>query len=1204
MIACQSDAELLRFLEGELNADADARIVAHIEDCIGCQERLERLTGASPVLGGVEPIETVHSDTGATRDLAGTEVVAADVGEDQSHGESSESQPTDPRGETRCRIDTAADPERTSDFSLSSTVNRDGDTDDASPDGEAIAKAPDGIATADVTDGEPEPSVRKRPDAGWPTIPGYEILQRLGEGGMGVVYKARQLGLKRLVALKMIRGGSQARADHLSRFRVEAEAVARLRHPNIIQIYDIGEATGLPFVALELLDGGGLDDRLAGDPQPGRTAAEIVVTLARAIHVAHQAGIIHRDLKPTNVLYSWDGVPKITDFGLAKRIDTDDGHTQTGQIMGSPSYMAPEQARGETKQIGPAADVYALGAILYEALTGRPPFKGETPMETVRQVIENDPVTPSRLVPRLPRDLETICLKSLHKEPARRYESAEALADDLGRYLRGEPIRGRRTPAWERGAKWAYRRPIAAMLLATIIASVPIVFGTALYSQRRRDEGKRQEIARLMGVQDKGMRGLLHARTQLDENALNDAEVTLTALKAEIKGESKLGELNAAVDDLLSKVEQRQAEQHVQESNRTRYAEFLRQLNEAFFEDTRFTGLGLASNQDATRNAAQAALALFAAPGSDDSWTLATIPPTLLAQEQATIKDGCYGLLLLLAGVEPTPDRGIRRLEQAALLRPPTPAYHRRRATCLAKAGDAIGAERERREADRLQPATAFDYFLIGQERFRHDDFVTAIRDFEAAIELQPDHFWAQCLSALCRLALKQPSQAKASLNTCINRQRDFAWLYILRGFASSQLAESSPGPDAEADFKAAEADYGRAMDYLGQKPNPELQYVLLVNRGVLRLQRKDFASAERDLRAAIKLNDRPTQAYEALARISQEQGQLDEAIAQLSLAIERRPDWAPLYRARADVDLARKTPDPAQRARALRDLDRAIELEKPGDRALALDYTRKARLLTLDHHEADALRACDVAIKVVPDYLPAHRLRIDLLLNLKEYDEVIRSCDAMMTHGKSSAKFAELRGLARAGLRDYAGAIEDINQALALSRDDAATLMARRGWLYIVSDAPRLALHDFEELIRKDPSNGDAYNGRGSARLRLGEHREAVADAEKALALGKPSQDLYYKSARVYALASVVVGAEVRKRGQDSVRLVTRYQDRAAFLLRQAVNQLPADKRASFWREVIQTDPALRTLRRRLASPDLAGPVTSATGSQNKPAQ
>ncbi len=307
----------------------------------------------------------------------------------------------------------------------------------------AASEADDSDRTAAAIESEPETDHLRRAPAppDWPAVSGYDILDLLGEGGMGVVYKARHHGLHRLVALKMIRGGAQARADHHSRFRIEAEAVARLRHPNILQIYDVGEAAGLPFVALELLDGGGLDDRLAGNPQPSRQAAELLITLARAVHVAHQAGIVHRDLKPTNVLYTSDGVPKITDFGLAKRIDSDAGQTESGQIMGSPSYMAPEQARGHSRNVGPTADVYALGAILYEMLTGRPPFKGETPLDTVRQVLDDDPVTPSRLVPRVPRDLETIALKALHKDPGKRYESAEYLADDLERFLRGEPIR-------------------------------------------------------------------------------------------------------------------------------------------------------------------------------------------------------------------------------------------------------------------------------------------------------------------------------------------------------------------------------------------------------------------------------------------------------------------------------------------------------------------------------------------------------------------------------------------------------------------------------------------------------------------------------------------------------------------------------------------------------------------------------------------
>jgi tetratricopeptide (TPR) repeat protein len=320
------------------------------------------------------------------------------------------------------------------------------------------------------------------------------VLEVIAEGGMGVVYRARQWGLNRLVALKMIRGGDRPRPDLLARIRIEAEAVARLKHPNIVQIYEIGEADGLPFLSLELLEGGTLDGRLAGNPQPGRAAAELMATLARAIGSAHDAGIIHRDLKPSNVLFTGDGIPRITDFGLAKRVESDSRQTDSGQIMGTPCYMAPEQAKGHTKDVGPAADVYGLGAILYQVLTGRPPFKGETPMETVRQVIQDDVVPPRRLVPRVARDLETICLHCLEKAPSRRYPTAQALAEDLLRYLEGEAILARSTPAWERCLKWSRRHPAVTAALGVGAAAVLLLLAGGLYYNARLQAALRQAV--------------------------------------------------------------------------------------------------------------------------------------------------------------------------------------------------------------------------------------------------------------------------------------------------------------------------------------------------------------------------------------------------------------------------------------------------------------------------------------------------------------------------------------------------------------------------------------------------------------------------------------------------------------------------------------------------------------------------------------
>jgi WD40 repeat protein/tRNA A-37 threonylcarbamoyl transferase component Bud32 len=309
-------------------------------------------------------------------------------------------------------------------------------------------------------------------------VAGYDILAVLGRGGMGVVYKARQVKLNRVVALKMILAGAHAGPAELTRFRTEAEAIASLQHPNVVQIHDVGEQNGQPYFALEFVDGGSLEQRLTGTPHAPRKAAQLVETLARAVHAAHGVGIIHRDLKPANVLLTRDGQPKITDFGLAKRLGSETGQTQSGAIVGTPSYMAPEQAAGKVGAVGPAADTYALGAILYELLTGRPPFKAETPMDTLLQVLDDEPVRLRRLNSKIPVDLETICLKCLEKQPHRRYHSARALADDLHRFLEDEPIRARPMTQVGRMLSWMRRRPaVAALLGVSLVALLSVIGG-------------------------------------------------------------------------------------------------------------------------------------------------------------------------------------------------------------------------------------------------------------------------------------------------------------------------------------------------------------------------------------------------------------------------------------------------------------------------------------------------------------------------------------------------------------------------------------------------------------------------------------------------------------------------------------------------------------------------------------------------------
>jgi tRNA A-37 threonylcarbamoyl transferase component Bud32 len=271
----------------------------------------------------------------------------------------------------------------------------------------------------------------------------YEIIAEIGRGGMGVVYKARQATLDRLVALKMILPGELASEDDLKRFRTEAEATARLRHPGIVSVHEVGEIDGKLFYSMDYIDGTSLSRTLASSPLSGRAAARYVVAIARAIHHAHRNGILHRDLKPSNILLDSDDQPHVTDFGLAKKIGGDSKQTRTGSVLGTPSYMAPEQAAGKVHELGPACDVYGLGAVLYELVTGRPPFQSETPLDTILHVLEREPVPPRLLNPKIEHDLETICLKCLEKEPQNRYASAEALACDLERFLKGDAISAR-----------------------------------------------------------------------------------------------------------------------------------------------------------------------------------------------------------------------------------------------------------------------------------------------------------------------------------------------------------------------------------------------------------------------------------------------------------------------------------------------------------------------------------------------------------------------------------------------------------------------------------------------------------------------------------------------------------------------------------------------------------------------------------------
>jgi serine/threonine-protein kinase len=383
--------------------------------------------------------------------------------------------------------------------------------------------------------------------AGLPHIPGYEVEAVLGHGGMGVVYKARQQALDRPVALKMLLAGPFAAPDELQRFHRETAALARLRHPNIVAVFDAGDVEGRPYYSMEFIEGGSLAQKLAGTPQPAGATAALLSTLAAAVQVAHQAGIVHRDLKPGNILLTADGTPRIADFGLARHVEGGAGLTLSGVPMGTPNYMAPEQARGQARAIGPAVDVYALGAILYELLTGRPPFQAETPADTVLQVISQEPVAPARLNAKVPRDLDTICLKCLQKEPPRRYATAAALAEDLGRFLRGEAIAARPEGLVARLARRVRRRPALSAAIMASALLLGVLAGGGLWVLSERSAQRRAQDAADSATQQAAADDMDEMVEWLKKSSWPEARAALERAKGRL-GEHDSTELRRRLD--------------------------------------------------------------------------------------------------------------------------------------------------------------------------------------------------------------------------------------------------------------------------------------------------------------------------------------------------------------------------------------------------------------------------------------------------------------------------------------------------------------------------------------------------------------------------------------------------------------------------------------------------------------------------------
>jgi eukaryotic-like serine/threonine-protein kinase len=1023
-----------------------------------------------------------------------------------------------------------------------------------------------------------------------PVIPGYEILGVLGRGAMGVVYRARQVRLNRQVALKMILAGDHAGPEVLARFLAEAATIARLRHPNIVQIYAIGDWDGRPYVELEYVEGGSLASRLDGKPWPPRSAARLLECLARAAAEAHRLGIVHRDLKPANILITEEGEPKISDFGLAKTLEEDSGLTRTESILGSPCYMAPEQAEGRAKDVGAEADIYALGANLYELLTGRPPFVGPTILATLDLVKNSEPVPPRRLQPALERDLETICLKCLEKAPQRRYSTADALAADLAAFLAHEPIRARRSLPWERAGKWIRRRPSTAALI--LVCCLGVLSAAGALSWRRADLLRRAETDRreVASLKEQADQFILLGRDAMRRKEWEASRTQLSSAMALIRSESRLAVMRDGVENLLALDGRRIAEQRAREEARARFSEFQRLYDEAVFCQSDFMGLDYEAGLQTRRASTRQALSRFGL-GTGNRIDLALDPAHFDAREVDLINTGCYELTLLLAESvsQPLPGEDPARqgyealeiLETARLLRDPTTrAFHLRREAILARIGDPEGAaeERELAEAAAASDRSAVDQFLIGEQAYRRGDRKRAIEAFRRTLAIQPDRFWAQYFLAVCLLKEHRAAEAQAALIACQSRRPGFVWAYLLKGFAEGEMRE----------FDLAEEDFQRANEL---HLNDQERYVMLVNRGVMRIRRGKDGEAADDLARAIALKPDQFEAYINLALAFQNLGQWENALTALGRAIEGHPRQAVLYRARSQVYRHQARPDDA-----IDDLRRAIALLSPDDPAASNDYLELGLIMQQAGRYEEALAACDRSLRLKPDRPDVHRVRGVVLMMLKRYDEAARSIDVCLARGSPSPALYEARGMALASHGSYDRAIADYTMALNVGRG-TSSLYANRGWVYLLGGAPAPSLRDFDEAIRLDSSNAHALGGRALANVQLRKTSEAVADALASARLSPADARQVYNAARVHCQAAACLEAG-SERGVGAWETAGRYRTEAIGLLTRAMELCPAADRGRFWNEVVPKDACLEPIRRARSFHDLAARVASTPAS------
>jgi len=1055
------------------------------------------------------------------------------------------------------------------------------------------------------------------------TVPGYEILGELGRGAMGVVYKARQKRLNRLVALKMMLAGSHAGPEQLARFQTEAESVARLQNPNIVQIYEVGEHDDLPFFSLEFVDGGTLAKQLGGKPQPPQHAAQMIETLARAMDCAHRLDIIHRDLKPANILLTANGILKISDFGLAKRLEAEDsGQTRSGTLMGTPSYMSPEQAHGDTHAIGPPADQYALGVMLYEMLTGRPPFQGASILDTLQQVRTHEPVPPSRLQPTVPRDLETICLKCLQKESGKRYASTGELAEDLRRFQTGEPIQARPIGRAERLWRWCKRNPKVASLYAAV-GTLLVTVAAFLVTMAVRAAEERETI----GEASKQAQQRLELATEaIRAGRYRQAQAPLRWSDPLLEGSPALAEVRDNLRHLRAQVDL--------------YVQFKDLLDKVRY----YALFGPKTNLKEASASCQQLIELFEEIENKTGRASCGMPPLDTTQEKL-LQEEYFETFLVLAQIEwdlaaLESDSGLRQagarkavawLDRAERVYAEAWTLYFRRGNYLEKLGDSKRALADRERMAKMRPTLPLDRFWLAfalhlqgdalkdknavkaQESYRR-----AIKEYAALLRVRPDHFWAYFDEALCHLQLGNLDDAVIGFTMCIQIRPEVIWPYFNRGVVLLQQKQHKGAVEdltvaLEHDPNNADAVLSRAMAYDG-------------------LDKADLALA--DLDRLMKLKPALGAAFFQRGEIYRKLNRSKDALIAYDRAEQLDAKNPAIYTGRGLVYLFSLI----DYAKARDDFGKAIGLrpEEPNDyrlhglaslhlydfSAAHRDWKALAKLLPKDpeplQNDAitykaegrydEALKALAAAIQIGPRDSKTYLFRAQIyhqlgklkeaesehmfVLNqlkdrraevLNDHGDLLRTmsrrADALSTYEQSIKLLPKQTdayvGIALvhllAGKPELAEAT--IEQMMTANAGSFRACL-RRAEFHRSCSRWDQALKDSERAAGRDPKSPLPSLVRASIRAGRGEFRQAVEDAERVLRTARPDGQLFYTAACVWSLASQAA------QQQGDAKLARQFADRAAAFVADTLKKGSLDLNFQAYNRLL-IDPALAPIRR-----------------------